>query len=167
MMNSIQKFCARFTRLLDARLLDDSQGTVVIETAFVAPVLILMAIGSFEVSHMVARQHELQSGASEAMAVVLAANVGAHTNTQHLEAMLEGSLDLDEDQVTVTKYYRCNADADFVSSADACDGGNNGQGADEEHGNDEDTVVSTYIKLQLSDTYSPIWTKIGVSGDLE
>jgi|GEM_PF-429935 len=162
MIPSFRSFCAQTSKL--AR---DICGSIVIETAFVAPVLILMSVGSFEVSHMVARQHELQSGATEAEAVALAANLGLHTNTQQLEALLEDSLDLEDNQLTITKLYRCNNDSDLVASSDSCDGGNSGQGQDEEHGNDEDIVVSTYIRLQFSDTYTPIWAHIGVAGNLE
>lgn len=134
----------------------DRAGSVVVETAFVAPMLVLMSIGSFEVSHMVARQHELQSGAAEAEAVALAANMGAETNAPALEDMLEANLGLDDDEVTVTIVYRCNANDYLVNSADYCGGGEE----------DDDTVISRYVRLQLSDTYTPIWAKIGVGKDL-
>ena len=49
-----------------ARLCLDTRGTAVIETAIIAPVLICMALGGFEVSNMVARQHDLQNGAARA-----------------------------------------------------------------------------------------------------
>jgi Flp pilus assembly protein TadG len=52
----------------------DARGTMAIETAIVAPVLALMAIGSFEVGSMVSRQQELQSAASEAESIILAAS---------------------------------------------------------------------------------------------
>ena len=51
------------------RLLRDSQGVAAIETALVAPVLILLSLGSFQISQMVARQHELSNGADEAAAM--------------------------------------------------------------------------------------------------
>ena len=51
----------------------DQQGTMVIETAIVAPVLVLMALGAFQVSQLVARQLELESAATEAAAIALAA----------------------------------------------------------------------------------------------
>ena len=52
----------------------DRRGTMAIETTIVAPVLALMAIGSFEVGSMVSRQQELQSAASEAESIILAAS---------------------------------------------------------------------------------------------
>ena len=157
----MRQLSATFARNL-RRLAGETRGTAVIETAIVAPVLILMSVGSFEVSSMVARQHELQSGASEAEAVALAANMGAETNADELKTMLEDSLHLSDDQVTVTIMFRCNTDSSLVTSADTCTGGNSGQGADEEHGNDEDTVVSRYVRLRLQDSYTPTWSKIGI-----
>jgi len=144
-----------------ARLRRDNRGTMVIETALVTPVLALMAIGGFEVSHMVARQHELQGGVSEATSIALAANLGAETDTQELASLLRSSLDLEGEQVIVTKLYRCDASSSFVATAGECEnyyGGsddNNGEGNDAQY-------VSSYVKVELSDSYSPIWSKIGV-----
>ena len=52
--------------------LRDNRGAVVIETAIVAPVLALMGVGAFQVSQVVARQHELQTGADDAASMALA-----------------------------------------------------------------------------------------------
>ena len=51
-----------------ATLLRDTRGAMLIETAIVAPVLVLMSLGAFQVSTMVARQSELQSAVAEASA---------------------------------------------------------------------------------------------------
>ena len=56
-----------------ARIRRNEDGSMAIETAFVAPILLVLALGGFEVSSMVARQTELQSAAAEAAAVVRAA----------------------------------------------------------------------------------------------
>ena len=55
-------------------LLRDARGSMAIETAIVAPVLAMLSVGGFEVSAMVARQTELQSAASEAEGIALAAS---------------------------------------------------------------------------------------------
>ena len=60
---------------LFGRLRRDATGAMAIETAIVAPVLVLMAFGSFQVSSMVARQTELQSAAAEAAAPTAAVPV--------------------------------------------------------------------------------------------
>src|SRR5690606_13357791 len=112
----------------------------------VAPVLVLLAIGTFEVSRMVARQGELQNGAAEAEAIALAAGAGAATDTETLKSILKESLSLSDSEVGVTKLYRCNASGTLVASASSCG---------------EDDVVSTYVRLDLRDTYSPIWTRLG------
>ena len=75
-----------------AALAVDQRGTTVIETALVAPVLVLMALGSYDISHMVARQHELQSGASDVEGIVLAVASGTSTNVQTIKSVLTSSL---------------------------------------------------------------------------
>jgi len=52
-------------RKLLARLARDERGAMLIETAFIAPVLILMSLGAFQVSQVVARQTELQEAAAQ------------------------------------------------------------------------------------------------------
>ena len=56
------------------QLRDDSAGSALIETAFVAPFLILMSLGGVEVANMVKRQHELQNAASKAAEIMMAAH---------------------------------------------------------------------------------------------
>lgn len=136
----------RRLRLLAA----DRRGTALIELAMVAPVLVLFAIGGFEVSRMVSRQNELQSAVSDAESIVLAANAGASTDTPTLKNILKTTLSLSDDQVDVTKYYRCDADTTLVTSADSC-----GEGA----------VVSSYVKVTLQDVYTPIWSRMGLTGN--
>jgi hypothetical protein len=126
----------------------ENRGAMIVETAVVAPILILLALGGFEISQIVSRQHELQSGISEAEAIALAANAGATTDTPALESILEESLSLSDDEVTIVMLYRCNANTTLVDDPDSCG---------------EDDVVSTYLRITLQDVYSPIWTKFGVS----
>lgn len=145
--------CARALTAL-RHLAGNRRGSMAIETAIVAPVLVLLALGSFEISRMVARQHELQSGIAEAEAVALAANMGATTNTTALKAMLMSSLHLSADQVTVTMMFRCNDDATLstASTVTACNGSND--------------VLSTYVRVNLKTSFKPIWTKLGVGSRL-
>jgi len=144
-----------------ARLLrSDSRGAVAIETALVAPLLILMSVGGFEISEMVARQHELQGGASEATAVALAANQGAETDVGTLKELLVNSLDLSANDVTVTKIFRCDADNAYVALASDCDGAN------DSGRHNRRKQVSTYVKIKITDTYTPTWSKIGISRPL-
>lgn len=130
-------------------LLRDRKGSVAIETAFVAPALLLMSFGGFEVSSMVARYHELQSGASEAEAVALAANMGAETNVNELERMIRNSLDLNENQVSVVKKFRCNGSNELLDTADTC--------------SEDDDILASYVELKITDNYKPVWTSFGFS----
>lgn len=146
---------------LGARLRRETRGAVAIETALVAPVLILMSVGGFEVSQMVSRQHELQGGAIEAASVALAANQGAETDVVELASLLRESLDLGENEVTVTKLFRCDADSTLVETSAECEteGGNGDNGQHNNAGK-----VSSYIKIELEDTYRPTWSRLGVGG---
>ena len=138
-------------RTLFCGLGDDTSGSVVIETAIVAPVLVLLSLGTFDVSRMVARQHELQTGATDLEGIVLAVANGAGTNTTTIRSALSTSLNLPLNKVTVVKVYRCGSDASMVSAISACPDPND---------------ISTYVKVTLSDTYAPVWTKFGVGGSL-
>ncbi len=133
---------------LFSRIAGDATGSMTIEMAAVAPVLVLMSIGTFEVSTMVSRQQELQSAASEGETIALAAAASEETTSiGTVEDIIETSMRLRDNQVTVTTQFRCNDDATLVSSETACS---------------EDDVVTSYLKLELSDTYTPIWTQFGI-----
>ena len=136
-------------RGLPARLCRDSRGAMVIETAIVAPVLILLALGGYEASRIISRQHELQSGGNEAEAIALAANQGAQTNTTTVEQILMASLGLADDKVTVTKVYRCGTGTTLYGDNTSCSSGQ---------------FVSSYAQIALTDTYTPAWTKFGIGG---
>jgi len=131
-----------------SQIAGDSTGSMTIEMAAVAPVLVLMSIGTFEVSTMVSRQQELQSAASEGETIALAAAASEEaTPVETVEDIIEASMQLRDDQVTVTTHFRCNDDATLVSARSAC-------GVDD--------VVTSYLRLELSDTYTPVWTQFGI-----
>lgn len=130
------------------RMFGDTTGSMTIEMAAVAPVLVLMSIGTFEVSTMVSRQQELQSAASEGETIALAAAASEETTSiGTVEDIIETSMGLNDDQVTVTTHFRCNDDETLVISEAAC-------GVDD--------VVTSYLKLELSDSYAPLWTEFGI-----
>lgn len=122
-----------------------------IETAIVAPVLVLMSVGAFQVSEMVARQNELQSAAAEAEAIVLAKMPDSQSEIDTIKAIIMASADLTADQVTITTVVRCNSAANYVASAAAC-------GANDE--------ISTFLQIFMTDTYTPQWTEFGVGEPL-
>jgi Flp pilus assembly protein TadG len=133
-------------------LVKDERGTTVIETAIVAPVLVAMALGSYDVSQMIARQHELQSGASDVEAIVFAVSTGTATDTVKIKQVLMASLGLTTSQVVVAKVYRCGTTTALVTSSSSCATG---------------SKVSTYVQVSFTDRYSPIWTDFGVGAPLD
>ena len=137
MMNALARF---------ARIRRDDRGSMAIETAFVAPVLLILALGGFEVSSMVARQTELQSAAAEAAAVVRAVAPTTSAERTTVRDILASSTGLTAEQITVTEVYRCGTATAYVTNADSCGSG----------------VEYTFIRVDLTDTYAPTWTKWGV-----
>lgn len=135
----------RFATL--ARLRCDQNGSMLIETAFVAPILLILALGGFEVSSMVARQSELQSAAAEAAAVVRAVIPETREQMDTVEGVVESSTGLAAEQVTVVPIYRCGTAADYTTIVDSCGSG---------------VTQYKFIQLDITDTYTPVWTNFGV-----
>lgn len=130
------------------RLIGDRAGSVVIETAIVAPVLILLGLGTYDTSRIIARQSELQAGSTDVEGIVLAvAGSAAGTDVSTIKSVLKNSLVLNDSQVSVVKMYRCNTDSTLITDRTTC------------ASND---VISTYVQVTLTDTYSPTWTHYGI-----
>lgn len=129
------------------RLVANERGSMAIETAFVTPILILMTLGIYEAGTVVARHHELQSVANESEIIIVATNRGAQTNLDTIKAIVRESVGLGEESVQVSRSYRCGIDPELVADENAC-------AADE--------VVSTYVNLDISERYTPVWTYFGV-----
>ncbi|WP_271077781.1 TadE/TadG family type IV pilus assembly protein [Aurantiacibacter sp. MUD61] len=134
-----------------ARIRRNDDGSMAIETAFVAPILLVLALGGFEVSSMVARQTELQSAAAEAAAVVRATIPDTEEKRTTVRNILVTSTGLTNEQVTVTQIYRCGTADDYVTTADSC-------GSQPEY---------KFIRVDISDTYTPVWTKFGVNSGFD
>jgi Flp pilus assembly protein TadG len=129
------------------RLPRDKRGTTVIEVAIIAPVLIILALGGFDVSRMVARQHELQAGAADAEQIVLAAASGTSTDVNTIKSVLANTLGIpnDSSHISVTKLFRCDT-ATSLSSA-TCGSG---------------SYQSTYLQVIFQDSYAPVWSQFGI-----
>jgi Flp pilus assembly protein TadG len=135
-----------------ARLRSDETGAMVIETALVAPVLVLISLGAFQISGMVARQTELESAASEAAAIALAAQPDTDAKRTTLKQVIQASTNLPAATtsgtrgVEVTEVYRCGISTSFVTSSTSCSSGQ----------------MARYVRISLVDTYTPTWTRFGV-----
>lgn len=133
------------------RLAGETRGAMAIETAIIAPVLICLSVGGFEVSSMVARQSELQSAAAEAASIVRAVPPETSTQRNTIHDVLTVSTGLNDEDVTVAEIYRCGTSTDYVTT-NSC--------LETEH-------TSTYIRVTLTDTYTPTWTSFGVGGPID
>lgn len=138
-------------RLLLARLARDTRGTMAIETAFIVPVLALMSIGGFEVSGMVSRQSELQSAVAEAAQIAIASTPDEQSERNTIKDILMASAGLPTSKVTISNEYRCNSSTTLVTSAASCATSDS---------------VTTYLKIYVTDEYTPEWTKFGIGRPL-
>lgn len=134
-----------------AALQRDQRGAMMIETAIVAPVLLLLSMGAFQISEVIARQSELQGAAAEAAAIALTAPPETADQRTVLKNVIVASTGLAAEKVSVTETFRCGTDTTYVSAADDC----------------VDTKVSSYVLIQLDDKYTPAWTHWGFGEAIE
>lgn len=135
-----------------AALRANCAGAVVIEVAIIAPMLVLLSAGAFEASSMVARQSELQSAVSEATQIVIAASPETQDELDAIEDVVEESTGLADGKVTLTPKFRCGTAATLVSASGTCA---------------DPATESAYIQIEISDTYTPLWTSFGFGSDLD
>lgn len=129
------------------RLRACTSGAMAIETALVAPILATLTLGGFEASRMVARNAELQSAIGEAEAIVMAAPPDTIAKQNTIEAIIEQTTGLADDQVELFPIYRCGTSETRVIDPTSCGSG---------------VALSTYIFINLSETYTPEWTHFGI-----
>ncbi len=137
-------------RKLLARLARDERGAMLIETAFIAPVLILMSLGAFQVSQVVARQTELQEAAAQAASIAMAAAPDTAAKRTVVKNVIVAQTGLAAEKVTVSEKFRCGTDTTFVDSASLCVG----------------VKVANYVLIQIDDTYTPLWAQWGFGSAL-
>ena len=133
-----------------AGLCRDERGTMVIETAIVTPVLVLMSLGAFQVSTVVARQSELDSAAAEGAAIAIASPPNTTAKLATLQQVIVASTGLASNKVTVTAAYRCNSSAAYVTTSTSCTSG----------------VISNFVKIYITDTYTPRWVQFGIGSPI-
>ncbi len=150
------------TALRRCDLLRDRRGSFTVELAFVLPFLVSIVIGTFEVGSIVAKQQELQSAASEGETIALATARGATVEIQQIENILERSVGLGPDAVTVSRFYRCDAEVSTVLNPDLCKKQSGSDQAATSSANG-DKVLSSYIRITITDRYTPVWTQFGIS----
>lgn len=129
----------------------DTNGSIAIETAFIAPVLSLLSIGAYQASALIARQHELQSGVAEAEAMALAKAPKTERARNAIRDVLSTSLGLKQGNIRVTNLYRCGTQDAYTQLQSDCASGD---------------IVSTFLRIELNDTYEPSWTKLGIGSSV-
>lgn len=131
-----------------ARLLANQEGAMAVETALVAPILLVLSLGGVEAGSMVARQSELQSAAAEALNIVQAAPPDTTGERTAIKNVLRASTGITATNgVAVEEIWRCGTDTDFERSQAA---------------NCGSSALSTYIEITLQETYTPTWTAFGI-----
>lgn len=133
-------------------LLRDARGSMAIETAFVVPILVMLSVGAFEASSMIARQTELQTAADEAAQIALVSPPNEAAEQTKLVEVIQASTGLTAQQVSVARKYRCSTDEGLVDDATTCD---------------EDEPVTGYVQIDMTDSYEPIWTEIGIGSGID
>ncbi|TCJ32288.1 TadE family protein [Parafrankia sp. BMG5.11] len=128
-------------------LIDCTKGTSVIETALVLPVLATLALGTFEVGTMVQKQQELQSAASEAEAIVMAAAAGPGVDSTKMKDMLANSTGFPKTDITLSAKYRCNNSDVLVDNASSCASGQR---------------AYQFVQATFKAKYQPMWTNFGL-----
>lgn len=134
------------------RLVADDSGAFAIETAIVAPLLLLMSLGAYQISMLVARQTELQSALAEAEAIALASDPDTAAERTVLQNVLMTSTGLPMENVTVEEAYRCGDSTTYTALSTSCATG---------------TVMSSFVKIRVTDTFNPTWTKFGLGSAIQ
>lgn len=129
---------------LCACLRQDTRGSMLIETAIVAPALMLMCIGGVEVGTMVEKQNRLQAVAEQATEIVMITEADTPEERSDIQEELEEALP-STGTVSVTPKYRCGTAA-MTTSPGTC----------------EEELLSSYIEIVMTDTYTPTWTEFGI-----
>lgn len=133
-------------------LAGDCRGSAVIETAFVAPLLLMLALGGVEAGSMVARQNELQGAAAEAAAIVRAAPPATDEERATVHDVVVVSAGLAAEDVVISQKFRCGIVDEYIDNSSTCGNG---------------VKVSTYLQIEINTTYTPTWTQFGIGSPIE
>lgn len=152
------------------RFRDDTRGSALIETAFVAPFLVLMSLGGVEIANMVKRQHELQNAATKAGEIIIAAKPNGEDAMNALITQIKDKIKTDTGLETsyvslasdpnedvanaayVMRRYRCGNSKSFKKSDGGC--------TDSSHARE-------FIVFLLREEYTPVWKEFGFGKNLQ
>jgi len=134
-------------RALLQRLRAAREGAVIVEVALLAPIVVMIGLGTVDASRIVARQAQLQSGISEGAQIVLAAAPDNDSKITAIKSVIASTTGLATSNVTITTVYRCGTDAAFVSLPGYCS---------------VTGEISKYLQVIVTDNYKPYWTSFGI-----
>lgn len=149
-------------------LRDDRHGSALIETAFIAPVLILMSLGGVEVANMVKRHHELQNAASKAAEIMM---VAYPEDEAALAAVMQQlAVEIEDDTGLTTTVIGPTVDPDetkddvgYVMTRYRCGNSQNFKKID--GGCTDSPNAERFVVFLLRDKYTPVWTDFGIGDD--
>ena len=133
------------------QLLRDKRGSVVIETAIVAPVLLVLSLGAFDMGRLVARQSELQSAVAEVGQIAIAIRVDTQTERDKIKAILVRSTGTAASNVTVSNSYRCGAANTTTTTESDCVGSD---------------MITTYLDINITESKAPLWNNFGIGNPI-
>jgi Flp pilus assembly protein TadG len=130
----------------------DDRGAVLIETAFITPVLLIMSIGAYDISRGVARQTELQEVAAEFAAIAMARETVSDAELEQMKEIAVASAGVDEDAVEIVQNTKCGTNPTLRSATYSC------------LSNEERSLILT---ITINTVYTPTWTDFGVGGPIQ
>lgn len=132
------------------RIFADRVGTMAVEVALVAPMLLLLGIGGFQVGDMVAQQHNLETAAALAEQVALASKPDSQSKLDTMKTVIHASTGVPLADISANFMYRCGTAAALQNNS-SC-------GSE---------PAWMFVHITFSDTYSPPWTAFGVGSDID
>lgn len=147
----MMRLCRALVRFAGVPLAGDDRGLAAIETAIVAPVLLLLSAGAIDASRAVAQQNELQTAADIAAGVTLATRPSTSDNLTTLKNVIAVETGLALSSVQAAFIYRCGTAGEYVGDMEVC-------GSD---------TYTTYVRIVLRKTYDPMWSKFGFGGPIK
>lgn len=124
---------------------------MLIETAMVAPMLIVLCIGGYEVSAMVARQSVLQSTAEQGVEILIVSSPSTEIELDQVRGVLRSTAGLADEEIVLGFRYRCGEETTVSTIAPTC----------------SEDALSTYVAIEMTDSYTPVWTQFGFGADLD
>lgn len=138
-------------RGLLGHLTGSGDGSVVIEFAFVAPLLALLGLGTVDVTRLVARRTQLQGAMSESVQIVLAAVPDNDAKLTTMKGVLATTTGVPVANIAITTVYRCGVDTTYVSLPGYCP---------------VTGEIAKYLRVQVTDTFTPMWTDFGIGAPI-